>query len=91
MVRKALHILSKVKDKLVKAYVLDAISAEQTSRQIPGKEEILGFFEELKTAKTKELKRYNANCNITLESEQIIGNESRDDNGKLQHLNLYRK
>ncbi|MCK4252596.1 hypothetical protein KAX97_14200 [candidate division WOR-3 bacterium] len=82
---------AKVKDKLVKAYVLDAISAGQTSRQIPGKEEILGFFEELKTAKSKELKRYGANCNTELESEQIIGNESRDDNGKVQHLNLYRK
>lgn len=80
---------AKVKDKLLKAYVLDAISAEETSGDIPGEKEILAFFEELRVAKTKELKRYNANCNIELESDEIIGNESRDNEGRLQHLNLY--
>lgn len=82
---------AKVKDKLVKAYVLDAISVEITSSKTPGKKEILSFFEELKVAKTEELKRYNANCNFELESEKLIGNESRDKEGKLQHLNLYKQ
>ena len=82
---------AKVKDKLLKAYVLDAISAKETSRKVPGKKEILGFFKELKVAKTEELKRYEANSNFELESDQIIGNESRDKKGKVQHLNLYKQ
>ncbi|MFQ5906596.1 MAG: ARPP-1 family domain-containing protein [bacterium] len=85
------RFFAKVKDKLLKAYVLDAIGAKETSTEIPGKKEIVAFFEELKVAKTDELKRYNANTNFELESEQIIGNESRDEDGKLQHLNLYRR
>jgi len=82
---------AKVKDKLVKAYVLDAISVEVTSSDTPGKKDILSFFEELKVAKTEELKRYRANCNFELESDKLIGNESRDKDGKLQHLNLYKQ
>jgi hypothetical protein len=82
---------TKVKDKLIKAYVLDAISAEVANREVPGKEDIMQFFEELKVAQTEELKRYDANCNFELESERMIGNASRDEDGKLQHLNLYKQ
>lgn len=82
---------AEVKDKLLKAYVLDAISTEETSTKIPGKQKILAFFDELKHAKTAELKKYDENCNTELESDMLIGNESRDKDGKLQHLNLYRK
>jgi hypothetical protein len=80
-----------VKEKLLKAYVLDAISTEETSTKLADKQEILDFFNELKDAKTAELKRYDANCNTELESDVLIGNESRDKDGRLQHLNLYRK
>jgi hypothetical protein len=82
---------NEVKNKLLKAYVLDAISSEETSTKLAGKQEILDFFNELKDAKTAELKRYDANCNTELESDELIGNESRDKDGKLQHLNLYKK
>jgi len=82
---------AKVKGKLLKAYVLDAIGTEVTSMKPPGKKDILAFFEELKTAKTEELKKYNSNCNYELETDQIIGNESRDNKGNLQHLNLYKQ
>jgi hypothetical protein len=82
---------AKVQEKLLKAYVLDAISTEITSKEVPGKNDILTFFDELKVANTEELKRYNANCNYELESEKLIGNESRDKDGKLQHLNLYKQ
>jgi len=82
---------SKVKEKLLKAYVLDAISTDITSKNTPGKEDILAFFDELKVAKTEELKKYKANCNYELESDELIGNESRDDEGRLQHLNLYKQ
>lgn len=82
---------NEVKDKLLKAYVLDAITTEETSTKIAGKQEILAFFDELKDAKTAELKKYDANCNTELESGVLIGNESRDKDGRLQHLNLYRK
>lgn len=80
-----------VKEKLLKAYVLDAISTEEISTKLADKQEILDFFNELKDAKTAELKRYDANCNTELESDVLIGNESRDKDGRLQHLNLYRK
>ncbi len=82
---------AKVKEKLIKAYILDAISTELASKEIPGKADIIQFFDELKVAQTEELKRYDANCNFELESERMIGNESRDDDGKLQHLNLYKQ
>jgi hypothetical protein len=82
---------TKVKEKLLKAYVLDAISTDITSKNAPGKEDILAFFDELKVAKTEELKKYKANCNYELESDGLIGNESRDKEGKLQHLNLYKQ
>ena len=85
------RFFDKVKDKLLKAYVLDAISAKETSKKAPGKREILDFFAELKVAKTVELKRYEANSNFELESDQIIGNESRDKKGKVQHLNIYKQ
>ncbi|MGB3340936.1 MAG: DUF6569 family protein [bacterium] len=82
---------AEIKEKLLKAYVLDAISTEEKNTKIASKKEILAFFDELKDAKTAELKKYSANCNTELESDELIGNESRDKDGKLQHLNLYKK
>ncbi len=82
---------AKVKEKLLKSYVLDAITTDITSRDAPEKQNIIDFFDELKVAKTNELKKYKANCNVGLESERMIGNESRDDEGRLQHLNLYQQ
>jgi hypothetical protein len=82
---------AKVREKLIKAYVLDAISAEIASKEVPGKDAIINFFDELKVAQTEELKRYDANCNFELESDRMIGNASRDEDGKLQHLNLYKQ
>ena len=81
----------KVKDKLLKSYVLDAISVDIKSTATPGKKKILAFFEELKEGRTSELKRYEDNLNTSVESQSIIGNESRDSKGNLQHLNVYRK
>lgn len=81
----------KVKGKLLKSYVLDAISVNIKSTVIPGKKKILAFFEELKQGRTSELKRYGENLNTALESDSIIGNESRDSEGNLQHLNVYTK
>ena len=40
---------AKVKEKLIKAYVLDAISAEIASKEVPGKNDIIEFFDELNT------------------------------------------
>jgi len=82
---------AEVKDKLLKAYVLDAISSEEKTTKLVGKQAILDFFNELKDAKAAELKKYDANCNTALESDELIGNESRDKDGRLQHLNLYKK
>jgi len=81
----------KVREKLLKAYVLDALSTDQTQTHAPGRSEIIAFFEEMANAQTAELKRYSENCNIEYESDGIIGNESRDKKGDVQHLNLYRK
>jgi len=81
----------KVKDKLLKSYVLDAISVDIKGTATPGKKEILAFFEELKQGRTSELKKYGDNLNTSVECDSIIGNESRDSKGNLQHLNLYRK
>lgn len=82
---------AKVREKLLKAYVLDAICTEQKSGKIAGRTEILAFFEELKKAETAESKRYDDNCNYELETDELIGNECRDSDGKVQHLNLYKQ
>jgi hypothetical protein len=82
---------AKVKDKLLKAYVLDAISVDETSTSTPGKEAILAFFNELNRAETAELKAYDDNSNTELETEHMIGNEVRDKDGRLQHLNMYKQ
>lgn len=82
---------AKVKEKLVKAYVLDALSTHPTETDVPGQAAIIAFFKEMEEAQTEELKRYSENCNIEYESDDIIGNESRDKKGDVQHLNLYRK
>jgi len=82
---------ARLKEKILKAYVLDAISTEEKSLMSPGRKEILGFFEELKVAEKDGLMEYGANRNTQFESEEIIGSESRDEEGVLQHLNLYRR
>jgi hypothetical protein len=82
---------AQVKEKLLKAYVLDAISADETDAKPAGKQEIISFFDELSRVQRAELKGYIHNSNVELESERIIGNESRDSEGRIQHLNLYTK
>ncbi len=82
---------NEVREKLLKAYVLDAISAEEEVSRAPGKKEILSFFNEMKNARTQDSKKYDDNSNVELESELMIGNESRDKDGRLQHLNLNKK
>jgi hypothetical protein len=81
----------RVKEKLLKAYVLDAISTDEIADGAADKQKIISFFNELNRAQRAELKDYKDNCNFELESDQIIGNESRDTEGRLQHLNLYMK
>jgi len=81
----------KVREKLLKAYVLDALSTDPVETRVPGKAEIVAFFNEVQTAQTEELKRYSENCNTEYESDEIIGNESRDKKGEVQHLNIYKK
>ncbi|MBN2620866.1 hypothetical protein JXB22_07220 [candidate division WOR-3 bacterium] len=81
----------KVKEKLLKAYVLDALSTDPTVMRAPGRSKIIAFFDEVQNAQTEELRRYTDNCNVEYESDEIIGNESRDKKGNVQHLNFYKK
>lgn len=81
----------KVKEKLLKAYVLDALSTDPTETRAPGRSKITAFFNEVQNARTEELKRYADNYNIEYESDEIIGNESRDKKDEVQHLNFYKK
>jgi len=81
----------KIREKLLKSYILDAISTKETSTEVPKKKEILDFFSELKVARIEQSIKYKANCNYEMESEKLIGNESKDDDGNLQHLNLYKQ
>ncbi len=82
---------AQVKEKLLKAYVLDAISTAEIHAGAADKQKIISFFNELNRAQRAELKEYRDNSNYELESDRIIGNESRDSDGRLQHLNLYMK
>lgn len=82
---------TKVKDKLLKAYVLDAVTTEKENTKIPTEKEIKAFFEEMKSAEENELMNYEGNLNIGLESERVIGSQSMDKEGRVYHLNLYRR
>lgn len=82
---------AQVKEKLLKAYVLDAISTAETHAEPADKQKIISFFDELNRAQRASLKEYRENSNYELESDRIIGNESRDSEGRIQHLNLYTK
>jgi hypothetical protein len=82
---------ARVKEKLLKAYVLDAIGTAERSTLPPDKGKIILFFDELKDAEREGLSKYGANTNTRLESDELIGSESRDEEGLLQHLNLYRR
>ncbi len=84
------EFFSKVKDKLLQAYVLDAVSAEVRTTDIPDGDDIASFFEEMKRAEKEELKAYEANENYMYESDRIMGSESLDKGGRTYHLNLYR-
>lgn len=80
-----------VKEKLLKAYVLDAISTDETHPGPADKQEIIAFFNEAGAAQRTQLKDYRENSNVELESDRVIGSESCDNLGRVQHLNLYRK
>jgi hypothetical protein len=84
------EFFAKVKEKLLEAYVLDAVSADVRTTEVPGSDDIASFFEEVKRAETIELKAYDENENYMYESDQIMGSESRDKEGRTYHLNLYR-
>jgi hypothetical protein len=82
---------AEVKEKLLKAYILDALSVDEETARPPSKKDILDFFSEMADARKKESREYDDNRNTEYESDIMQGNESRDKDGNLQHLNLMKK
>jgi hypothetical protein len=82
-------LFAKVKEKLLKAYVLDALSTETKVTTPPDKKEILEAFEKAKKSHTSLLKEYDNNRNFKKNAPGFIGNEGRDEEGQWQHRNYY--
>jgi hypothetical protein len=78
-------LFGKLKEKLLKGFVLDGISSKETRANPPGKDRILEFYKSTQAAQAEELKRYERNVNYKRMSPAAVGNESRDDDGKLLH------
>ena len=84
-------LFQKMKDKLLKAVVLDVIGVKDAGAAEPGKDAILDFYKSTMAAQAVELKRYGDNCNFKRESGAAAANESLDTGGQMLHRSLQAK
>jgi hypothetical protein len=78
-------LFDRLKEKLLKGYVLDAISSKETKADPPGKDKIVDFYRSTKNAQAEELKRYDKNVNTKREGRAAVGNECADEAGEVLH------
>jgi hypothetical protein len=83
------ELFSKVQDKLLKAYVLDALENKEENTAFASPEDIKKFFEDIKQGKTENLKVYNHFENSKKETKELYGTENKDAEGRLLHRNYY--
>lgn len=76
-------LFAKLKEKLLKSYVLDAQGVKDEKRTAPGKGEILDFYRKTMAAQAKELKKYGKNTNAARRAPHADANENFDSDGRL--------
>ena len=78
-------LFARLKEKLLKGYVLDALSAASDAGGVPSKESIVNFYRETMNAEKKALKEYEDNKNVSRESSKAKASESVDAEGQVMH------
>lgn len=78
-------LFGRLKEKLLKGYVLDAISGKETRADPPGKDKIVDFYKSTKNAQAEQLKKYDDNVNEKREGRAAVGNECLDAKGEVLH------
>ncbi len=81
-------LFTKMKEKLLKAYVLDVLAVKDEGKTAPGKEDILKFYRASLAAEEEELKAYEYNRNVMRHSRDAAMNDSVDQEGLLLRRNI---
>ena len=84
-------LFAKMKEKLLKAAVLDVIGIEDKMVRPAGREEIMSFYKRTVESKAEEGKTYSDNRNVRRENSTAIMNESSDSVGQMLHRGCYAK
>jgi len=78
-------LFGKLREKLLKGFILDVMTSKETKADPPGKDKIIEFYKSTQSAKAEELKKYDRNTNYKQESSKAVGNECRDEDGAVLH------
>ncbi len=84
-------LFAKMKEKLLKAYVLDIIGVKDAGATPPGKEKILTFYTDTMKEQKKELKAYEKNVNFYRMSPDASNNDCFDRAGNLLRRQVLKK
>jgi hypothetical protein len=84
-------LFARMREKILKACVLDVAGADVADAPPPGPERILAFFRELTAAQARELKSYERNSNQVRENAAAFQVECLDEERRQIHINLMRK
>lgn len=84
-------MFAKLKEKLLKSYVMDTIGEKDEKAALPGKDVILKFYADAMKVPEKNLKKYEMNANQCRETDASYMNESKDSSGYMQHKVLLKK
>jgi hypothetical protein len=81
-------MFNKMKEKLLKAYVLDVIAVKDEKAKAPGPDAILKFYKETMKEQLKSLKEYSGNANFYRTSSEAESSDSIDLDGNLMRRQL---
>ncbi len=84
-------LFAKMKDKLLKSYVLDAAGMKDEKAKPASKDEILSFYKAAMKAEAEKLKAYDDNVNVKRNAEPCIANENKDAEGNFMRRSILAK
>jgi len=84
-------LFAKMKEKLLKSFVLDAAGMKDEKVQPAGKDAILSFYRSAMQAKEEKLKVYESNVNVKRPAKECIANENKDEDGNVMRRSILAK
>jgi hypothetical protein len=84
-------LFQRMREKILKAAVLDVMGVKDAHVAPPSRDAILGFYKTTMAAQAAELKKYKDNRNLMRESGGAAANESLDGEGRMLHRSLMSK